>query len=432
MPTTPSLRGPRAGGAAWFDSLASRLVVVPSIATLSAVAPALAAEAVHATAPQAATSQRQQAGEESRQREVEETKRLTDLYLRNQSVFIRKGELMLELNTFYNQTSRQDLVPVTGGFALVPTTTGNSSSYAVEHDADGASHLETKNVQEENRAKEAEEAKRLTELYLRNQNVFLRKGELMLELDSFYNRNNQQQFAQVSGFAIPVNTTQRFFNTLLIARYGVLTDGLEVDLIAPFFVHAEVKTDAGVASVTQEEEGFGDVGAAVRYQAWYERGARPSLVIDFEGKSNTGGSGLTGTGTWNAGGGVTLIKTIDPVVLFARLGYTYTFGSHSRDLGNIVDYRIGMGFSLNDRVSFNMQLTGAYIGPSKFTGFGGAPGTGGGTGPVVFSAQHVELMNLIFATTIMVTKQLFVEPLVGVGLTEQSFTIVGVRLPYRF
>jgi hypothetical protein len=254
----------------------------------------------------------------------------------------------------------------------------------------------------------------------------------MLELDSFYNRNNQQEFVPVSGGAIPVNTTRRFFNTLLIARYGVLTDGLEVDLIAPFFVHAEVKTDAGVASVTQEEDGFGDVGAAVRYQAWYERGARPSLVIDVEGKSNTGGSGLLGTGTWNAGGGVTLIKTIDPVVLFARLGYTYTFASQSRDLGNIVDYRIGMGFSLNDRVSFNMQLTGAYIGASKFTGFGGAPGTGGGTGPVVFSGQHVELMNLIFTTTIMVTQHLFVEPLVGVGLTEQSFTMVGVRLPYRF
>jgi hypothetical protein len=314
----------------------------------------------------------------------------------------------------------------------VCVATWNSSSYAVEHDARGASAVETQNVQEENRAKEAEEAKRLTELYLRNQNVFLRKGELMLELDSFYNRNNQQEFVPVSGGAIPVNTTRRFFNTLLIARYGVLTDGLEVDLIAPFFVHAEVKTDAGVASVTQEEDGFGDVGAAVRYQAWYERGARPSLVIDVEGKSNTGGSGLLGTGTWNAGGGVTLIKTIDPVVLFARLGYTYTFASQSRDLGNIVDYRIGMGFSLNDRVSFNMQLTGAYIGASKFTGFGGAPGTGGGTGPVVFSGQHVELMNLIFTTTIMVTQHLFVEPLVGVGLTEQSFTMVGVRLPYRF
>ena len=308
---------------------------------------------------------------------------------------------------------------------------GTSSSYAVETDASGASPVEAKMAQEENRAKEAEEARRLTELYLRNQNVFLRKGELMLELDSFYNRNNQQVLTPIGGFAIPVNTTQRFFNTLLIARYGVLTDGLEVDLIAPFFIHAEVTTDAGVARVTQEAEGFGDVSAAVRYQAWYERGARPSLVLDFEGKSNTGGSGLTGTGTWNAGGGVTLVKTIDPVVLFARLGYTYTFGSHSRDLGNIVDYRIGMGFSLNDRVSFNMQLTGAYIGPSQFTGSGDAPGTGGGTGPVVFSAQHVELMNLIFTTTIMVTKQLFVEPLVGVGLTEQSFTIVGVRLPYR-
>ncbi|HZS11664.1 MAG TPA: hypothetical protein VFA38_05395, partial [Nitrospirales bacterium] len=37
---------------------------------------------------------------------------------------------------------------------------------------------------EENRQKEAEEARRATELYLRNQNVFLRKGELMVEANT--------------------------------------------------------------------------------------------------------------------------------------------------------------------------------------------------------------------------------------------------------
>ena len=90
-----------------------------------------------------------------------------------------------------------------------------------------------------------------------------------------------------------------------------------------------------------------------------------------------------------------------------------------------------MGFSLNDRVSFNIQLTGAYIEPSKFNGVG-VSGATAGAGPVVFSTRHIEIMNLFFTTTVLVTKNLFVEPLVGVALTDQSFTVVGLRVPYRF
>jgi hypothetical protein len=47
---------------------------------------------------------------------------LSELYLRNRSLFIRKDELMLELNTFNNRNSRQDVVPATGGFSLLPAT----------------------------------------------------------------------------------------------------------------------------------------------------------------------------------------------------------------------------------------------------------------------------------------------------------------------
>ena len=285
----------------------------------------------------------------------------------------------------------------------------------------------TEKQQEEDRQREAEEAKRLTELYLRSQSVFLRKGELMVELNTFYHRNSRQELIPVQGGAALVHETRRFLDTTLVARYGFLTDGLEFDLFVPVYVRGEVESDLGVARVTQREEGFGDLRAALRYQVWYERANRPSLTIDVEGKSRTGGSGLTGTGTWNAGGGITLVKTIDPVVFFGRLGYTYTFGSDTRDLGNIIDYRIGMGFSLNDRVSFNVQLIGAHIGAGQIEG----PTLAGVGGPLIFSTRQVEVINLVFTTTVLVTKKLFIEPFVGVGLTEQSFAIIGLRIPYR-
>jgi hypothetical protein len=298
---------------------------------------------------------------------------------------------------------------------------------------DGSAHVggTDKKEVEENRQKEAEEAKRLTELFLRNQSVFIRKGEFMVELNSFYNRNSRTTLVPIGEGVAVAQETRRFFDTAIIGRYGLLTDGLEVDLIVPAFIHAEQVSDFGVVRTSQQEDGFGDIGGALRYQVWYERGARPALVLDVTGKSRTGGTGLTGTGTWNAGGGVTLIKSFDPVVFFGRLGYVYNFASETRDLGNIIDYRVGMGFSLNDRVSFNIQFVGAYIQPSKVEGTGLAPG-GAGFGPLVFTPRHVEIMNLIFTTTVMVTKNFTVEPLVGVGLTDESFTLIGLRLPYRF
>jgi hypothetical protein len=283
------------------------------------------------------------------------------------------------------------------------------------------------------RQKEAEETERLTDLFLRQQNVFLRKRELMVELNSFYSRNEQQRFVQTGPAQLSLaRLTTRLFDETIVLRYGILTDGLELDVFAPVFVHAEQHSDFGTQSAKAQENRFGDLSAALRYQVWYERGLRPSLTLDIEGKSRTGGSGLAGTGNWNAGGGITLLKSIDPVVFFGRLGYTHNFRSSTLSLGDSVDYRVGMGFSLNDRVSFTIQITGAIISPGEQKIL--LPGTGltPDSGLTAIGIGSREIMNLFFTTTVLVTKRFFIEPVVGVALTDQAFTIIGIRIPYRF
>ena len=104
------------------------------------------------------------------------------------------------------------------------------------------------------------------------------------------------------------------------------------------------------------------------------------------------------------GGGITLLKTIDPVVFFGRIGYVNNFASQSRNLGNIFEYRLGMGFSLNDKVSFNIQLTGSNIAPSSVMGLD-TSGLAGPVSPTVLSVQRLELMNLLFTTTVIVTRR---------------------------
>jgi len=273
---------------------------------------------------------------------------------------------------------------------------------------------------EGDRRKEAEELKRLMDLYLRSQSVFIRKGELMVELNSFYSTDRRQEFLRLDpANATLIRTTRRFFETVLFGRYGLGT-GLELDVIVPFFVHAEQEIDLGTGQNRLVSEGIGDIAAALRYQVWYERGLRPSLIIDVLAKSRTGGNTLRGTGNYNIGGGITLLKTVDPVVFFGRIGYIETLSHGDRDLGNIIEYNLGMGFSLNDRVSFNMQVTNALVGRTKLLG-------------QTIGGSSLEIINLLFTTTVLINKHLFVEPFVGVGLTDDAFDAsLGVRLPYRF
>ena len=273
---------------------------------------------------------------------------------------------------------------------------------------------------EGDRKKEAEELKRLQEFYLRNQSVFIKKGELVVELNIFYSTDKRQEFISIAAGESTLISTRRFFDTTLFARAGIITDGLELDVIFPFLVHADQDIQLLSGSSSSSSTGIGDIGAALRYQVWYERGIRPGLIVDIQGKSRSGGNTLRGTGNDNIGGGVTLLKSIDPVVFFGRLGYTETLSHDGQNLGNIFEYSVGMGFSLNDRVAFNMQFIGSLIGKSKIQG-------------EVIDGSSLEIASLQFSATILITKKLFVEPIVVIGMTEDAFdSTIGIRIPYRF
>jgi hypothetical protein len=293
----------------------------------------------------------------------------------------------------------------------------------------GKTNRENENQKSADLKKEAEEAARARDVFVRQEKIFIRKGELLSELNTFYSTD-----AFMTPGIPAFKTKRRFLDTTLIARYGV-RDGLELDLIAPIFVHAIQEIDSGTASVRRQDDGIGDFSAILRYQLLGERGGRPDIILDINGKSRTGGDTLRGTGHWNIGGGITLVKTIDPVVFFGRLGYTATLDrdgpmpalmpgllpvQQSRNPGDIIEYRLGMGFSLNDRVSMQMQLAGAYVGRTTVDG-------------EKLLGSSLEIANLLLSTTVLLTKRLYIEPVVGLGLTDDAFdSFIGMRLPYRF
>lgn len=270
----------------------------------------------------------------------------------------------------------------------------------------------------EDSQKEAEETRRAMEVFLREQLVLSRRGELSLELDTFYSTGTRNEFVRSDGGVALIERTNRTVSSIFIPRYGII-DGLELALAIPFG-YAEQEIDFGVARSRTDDFGLGDIAGTLRYQLWPEFGARPALILELEGKSRTRSAPLLGTDHWNVGGGVTLVKTLDPVVFFGRLGYTATLEREGRDPGDQIRYEAGMGFSLNDRVSFKMQVGGAAVGRAELNG-------------KEIAGSSLDIISLLFAVTTRATRHLFVEPVVSIGLTDDTPDVVaGVDLVYQF
>ncbi|MDQ3774716.1 MAG: transporter [Pseudomonadota bacterium] len=216
----------------------------------------------------------------------------------------------------------------------------------------------------------------------------------------------------------------RSASTNLLIRYGLAED-LEFNFGVPL-VYTEQERDirpvpstASSPSFTRETGvGLGDISWAFRYAAIHEERGLPEVTLNVNAKADTGDEdrGL-GTGHWNVGTGVSLVKTIDPVVLFGSLGYTWTLEQEDVDPGDQIPYSIGMGFSLNDRVSFSMAMAGAAIRRTEING-----NEIGGSG--------LDINSLQFTTTVQLAKRVYVEPFVGLGLTDEAADfLVGINVP---
>lgn len=292
-------------------------------------------------------------------------------------------------------------------------------------------------LQEGDRQKEAEEAKRELDQFLRSQKVLFKKGDLQVEFNATY----AQDTSEIS----PYKVRTKVAGAGALFRYGLIDD-LELDISVPFtFQELELDTrNQLIASrdgfARRDISGLGDVSGSLRWGALHEDGLIPETTLSLNVKSDTGreGRGLAtvlgpsagsnllildpglGTDFWNIGGSVSLVKTIDPVVLFGSLGYNAVLKEGKTDPGDQIPYSLGMGFSLNDRVSFSTSLNGAAILRSS-RGGREIPGSG----------RDIHSLNL--AVTVQVAKGLFVEPFVNFGLSEEATDFfAGVNVPYRF
>lgn len=259
------------------------------------------------------------------------------------------------------------------------------------------------------------------------------------------------------------------FTTDVTARLGV-TRRLQFDVNAPYlFRRTNFQTGGAGANASGLIEkdlttsDWGDMSFGMSWRVMPESFRRPDVVLNLRGKAPTGvhpfGIKLvevagsegnlniparlsTGTGTWGISGGMSILKTIDPMVVFASANYFHNFPRHFADIteipvvpGNIVSGRAkfgdalqigaGVAFALNEKSSLSTSFTQRIVARSR-TKF-----DGGTWEHIVGSQANVSVLN--FGATFGLTKFLAILTNVGVGITPDAPDMtVSVRLPWRF
>lgn len=257
----------------------------------------------------------------------------------------------------------------------------------------------------------------------------------------------------------------------LSTRYG-FSDRLELGINIPFVYRSSTYSSVGansaankVSELTADKAGLGDISASLYYRLLPETQSRPDVVVNLGVRAPTGTDpyGIktrtqviesddgdeekntnltvpvelpTGNGVWAVTTGVSLLKTLDPAIVFANVGYTYNIKKNFDDisaqdgkqrgevkLGDSIRAGFGTAFALNERLSLSLSYSHEYIQKSKTT-------QGGETNKVLGSDANVGVLSL--GGTYALSDSTSVVTSLGVGLTEDASDIsLTLRMPFQ-
>jgi hypothetical protein len=246
----------------------------------------------------------------------------------------------------------------------------------------------------------AEEGKYKAERSLleRRGGVLVPAGQLVIE-PSFHYTNNTRNRLNVSGVT--------FLESLLIGRVDVseidrtvytsqlgflygLHDRLELEVNVPYVARSDrFFSETGTEDDGENDpedrlsnSGLGDVQVGLLGQLFYQDGWWPDTVVNLQVKAPTGEDPFEvdddevplGLGTWGLSGGVTMVRTIDPAVLYGSFRYLWDleedFGGPigEIDFGDTWEYSGGLAFSLNERLALSLGLEQSITSETKQDG----------------------------------------------------------------
>ncbi|WP_261842733.1 transporter [Aliamphritea ceti] len=244
-------------------------------------------------------------------------------------------------------------------------------------------------------------------------------------------------------------------------RYNV-TNKWQVGMTIPY-VYRNTNFQRNVSGGVEadvSETGLGDISLISAYQLYAETENSPDIVWNTSLKIPTGtdpygvpsitktatnGDDLTypselptGSGLYSLTTGLSFVKTTDPAILFANIGYTHNFEGSFGDissnpgsqpgkvkLGDSIHYGVGMAFVLNERTSLSMSLS-QRISTESETQF-----DGGAKQKVIGSDGNAATFSI--GATYALSDKLSMSTSLGIGLTPDAPDFaLSMRFPFRF
>ena len=219
-------------------------------------------------------------------------------------------------------------------------------------------------------------------LFLRQSSVLLKPGHFDVELNAVYRRNEKVRYVpglQEDGSFASREAIRRELETRLALRAAIM-NRVEAFISVPFLYTSEEELVETGQVVDKDDVGIGDIIFGLKTQVLQERQDRPEVIFAVTGIAPTGADLFAGDrdaitlggGCWAVAAGVTLIKSFDPVVLFAGVDYIHRFPKTSFDReiapGHEIAYGFGLGFAVNDAITLSSQIQGAYLGDTEVDG----------------------------------------------------------------
>lgn len=258
------------------------------------------------------------------------------------------------------------------------------------------------------------------------------------------------------------------------ARYG-LSDRMNVNLNVPFIqrtTNYQKGGAGGSSAIVGETEvnryaTLGDASLGMSYQLIKEGPNTPDVVwnVSLTGPSGEHPYGVdtvehptseqgvvlevpeelpTGSGVWTVMTGASFVRTLDPAIIFANLSYSNTLRERFRDiqseaaddnqpdqpgeidLGNTVQYGVGIAFAFNDQLSMNITYSQAITSVSRTK-------KEGEDRWVEIIGSRSNSATLGIGATYAMSKHLAMVTSVGSGLTEDAPDLTfSIKFPYMF
>jgi len=226
----------------------------------------------------------------------------------------------------------------------------------------------------------------------------------------------------------------------------------------------------GSGAVTQEEStsghGIGDINLSANYKLFTETASRPDTILtlgvvaptglapygikwetpggDTEANATNGKFAVpieqpTGNGLWQASIGVSAVKTMDPAIVFANLGYIHSFSHRFSDintdpqvttpgsveLGDSYVFGAGVAFAFNERTSLSLSFSDKISEKAELR-TSNQPWT-----KVIGSDANAASFNL--GVTYALTPHTTLVTMLGIGMSPDApnYTL-NFKIPYMF